>query len=572
MIRLWNRISLKNKIIVTGISSILLFALITMVYFIPSIKNESMNKKRQELRDIVDISASLMDALQFEVQNGRMADYEAENRALYYTGKFRYGMDQSNTVWIIKTDGAICSMPYREDIVGKNISALQDKKIRDAYSRMLELCLKNKEGFIEYSTQYKSEVTRIVPVISYVRYYEPYSIVIGSTVYIDDIQSEIRTLYLRITLTTLFITAAAILLLVLFASRITKPINDIVQGIAESDLNTVLQTDHEDEIGLMVSHFNSFVKNIRDIIIEIDITSMSLSSAAEELSAMSVSFTGKAEEQNSYTMEIADSVRQITGNVASVALQIDNEFEKISGLIKIMDRLSEIINRIDQKITAAVNIIESISQNAAEGEDSLKKMIISISNLENRSRDMDNIVTIINDISDRINLLSLNAAIEAARAGDAGRGFAVVADEISKLADATSRSINEISSIILDNDHELKAGTVHVHSTVKVIRIIMQAFGEIKSSIEELAEQIKYQLGTKESVQKEAHEIRAMSDTIRSNTREQKTSVMAINSLIEKINLGTEVISAGSEQLASGAEEVTEMSQKLSVKVAMFRI
>lgn len=572
MIRLWNRIKLKNKIVLTGISFIFLFAFITMVYFIPSIKTESMEKKKNELRDIVDISISLMDALKFESENGRMTIDEAENKAVYYTGKFRYGDDLANTVWIINSEGVIYSMPYREDLVGKNISSLVHEGKRNVYKEMLDLCKKNSDGFIEYSAQYKSEVTKIVPVISFVRYYEPYNLIVGSTIYIDDVKAEILTLYIKVICATLIITVTALVMLILVARKIARPIQDIVEGISKSDLNTELHTVLEDEIGLLVNHFNSFVKNIRGVIIEINETSESLSSSAEQLSGISISFTRKTEEQNSFSMEVISKVRSITGDVENVAMQIDNEFDKMNNLIQIMNTLSEIIHSIDEKTVNAVKTIKYISTNAENGEISLKKMLGSISKLEDRSADMNNIVTMINDISDRINLLSLNAAIEAARAGDAGRGFAVVADEISKLADATSSSINEISRIIKDNDCELKEGLVHIQSTVKVISLMMEGFNNTRQWIEELAVQIKQQLGTKESVQQEAHEIRNMSDAIRKTTREQKTSVMEINALMEKINLSTEVISSGSMELAEGAREVTSMSENLSSKVALFKV
>lgn len=568
----WHRIKLRNKIVLMGVSFILLFALTVMIYFIPSIEDVSMDKKRRELKDIVNITASLMDALIFESENGRISEFEAESKAIYYSGKFRYGADNTDTVWLIKSDGSIYSMPYREDLVGKKISSLPATGKRNVYSEMIELCMKNGEGYIEYQAQYKSEITKKVPVISYVRYYKPFDMIIGSSVYIDDVKSEIFSLYVRTALATFIIMAAAIALLFLFAQRIVKPIKDIVEGLSSSDLNTELHTEYRDETGLMVSYFNDFVKNIRNLIIEINETSINLSSSAEELSAISSSFAGKSEKQNNFSIEVMQKVKWITGNVEGVATQIDNEFNKMSNLIQIMDTLSGIIQRIDENTTNAASVIKFITDNAAEGEVSLKKMMKSISNLEDRSKDMNGIVTIINDISDRINLLSLNAAIEAARAGEAGRGFAVVAGEISKLADATSSSISEISRIIMDNERELGDGILHVENTVKVISLIMNGFDGIKKWIEGIAVQIKEQIGTKESVQHEVHEIRIMSDTIRKTTRAQKDSVLEINILMESINSETEAISSGSQELAAGAEEVNAMSENLRAKVSLFKI
>jgi len=569
---IWRRLGLQSKIMIMGISSLLLFVFITLIYFIPSIKEDSLEKKRVALRDTVEISLSLMDALKFESENGRMSEDEASNKATYYTGKFRFGSEKMDTVWVLNSEGVIFSMPYREDLVGKNALSLTEPGKRNVYNEMMEICKEKGEGFVEYNAQYKSEVTKVVPVISYVKIYKPFNFIVGSTIYIEDVRNEIYMLYIKVAGASLIITILSILLLYIASGRIVRPLRKIVDGISTSNLNTVLRTELEDEIGLLVDHFNTFVGSIRGVIIEIKDTSGNLATSAVELSALSESFAGQTEEQNRFSSEVSRSVIDITHEVEEVALQIDTEFDKMNNLIRILNTLSELINRLDESALVALGTIGKVSESARSGESSLKSMLESFSHIEKRSDDMNEIITMINSISDNINLLSLNAAIEAARAGDAGRGFAVVADEISKLADATSQSINHISRIITDNDRELKDGFTHVQNTVKIIGTILEGFGSIKSWIEEFSSQIKEQIGTKESIQTEVKEIRDMSDNIRKTTRDQKTSVFEINNLIGKINEGTDAISGGSEELATGAEEVTAMAEKLKQKVELFSV
>ncbi|HON16901.1 MAG TPA: methyl-accepting chemotaxis protein [Spirochaetota bacterium] len=572
MQKFWLSLRLRSKIMILGISSLLLFVTITLVYFIPSIRDAAIEKKREGLKDNVQMAVNLFEALKFEEENGRISPDEALFKGIYYTGKFRFGKDKMSTVWIINGDGGICSMPFREDLVGKNISIFDKDSRENIYRAMIELSRTKGEAFFEYRTQYKSEVTKVVPVISYVIYYKPYDIIIGSTIYIEDIRSEIATLYIKVIAVTIFLSLVFIAILFLASGRIVRPVKKIIEGISNGNLNTVLTTELRDEIGELVDKFNLFVSNIRGVVLEIKETTDKLATSSEELSALSSNFAIQSEEQNRYSAEVSRTVGEITHEVELIAMQIDREFEKMNNLIRILSTLSDLIDNLEGSAQKALDTISKISIDAMSGENSLKLMLDSIVHIEKRSESMNEIVDMINSISDNINLLSLNASIEAARAGNAGRGFAVVAEEISKLADATSSSISRISSIITDNHNELKDGFAHIQTTVNIIESILEGFSGIKLWIESFSLQIKEQIGTKESIENEVREIRDMSDMIRKTIREQKASVLEINKLMANINEGTESISSGSEELATGAGEVTAVAESLREKVSIFKL
>ncbi len=297
-----------------------------------------------------------------------------------------------------------------------------------------------------------------------------------------------------------------------------------------------------------------------------------LAASSEELSQMASSFSENTQNQAASAEEIMATVEEVSAGVDNVTGGAREQFERMKGLLDRIRVLSETILGMGTTIKMAMNVTKDITGYAGEGEKSLRSMSESMNKITASSNEMTNIVGIINDISDKINLLSLNAAIEAARAGDAGRGFAVVADEISKLADQTSVSIKEIDSHIRLNNDEITRGTKTVEETVSTISKIIEGVNSINVMIDEISGQMERQQQLNSQVNSESENAMNRSDEMRLATEEQKSAVNEIARSISNVNELTQSNSAGAERLFTHARGVRELAESLKAQLGAYGV
>ncbi len=275
---------------------------------------------------------------------------------------------------------------------------------------------------------------------------------------------------------------------------------------------------------------NRFIREV------LDTGSGSLVVDIESLSATISDFTQHSQEQAAATEEVTASIEEITAGVDSVKSIADEQFLNLELLLHTMEELSEIIVTMNAFVEEALTMIDQISVNAKSGEQSLSVMNESMGNISRSSREMTGIIQIINDISDKINLLSLNAAIEAARAGDAGRGFAVVADEISKLADQTASSIKSIDTLIRTNESEIGKGNQNVGAAVEKINYIISDIEKIVNKITVISQNMSQQTLANQTVNENAEKVKTRSEQITNAMNEQKLAIEEISKTVGSIN------------------------------------
>lgn len=367
----------------------------------------------------------------------------------------------------------------------------------------------------------------------------------GSLLYRDSLPpDEMRMVLINFTFISIMIFILSYVLLAINRSTINK-----------------LQQEAENRENL--ERTRSLIEDVKGVAVE-------LSDASDRMASASAAFSVNAQNQAASAEEITATVEQISAGVENVAVSAREQVEKINSLIGKMDVLSDIINTVERKIDEAAKLTGTISDMARAGEAGMNEMNSSMNNIGASSKEMTGIVAIINDISDRINLLSLNASIEAARAGDAGRGFAVVADEISKLADQTSSSVKEIDSHIKKTETEIGRGMHSVSGIVETIGAIIKGVASIKNMIETVTGGMSGQLDTNELVNREALSVKERSEEIFTAANEQKNAANEIVKSISVINELTQANAAGSEDMAEGTERIAALAGTLKEKVETF--
>jgi methyl-accepting chemotaxis protein len=351
---------------------------------------------------------------------------------------------------------------------------------------------------------------------------------------------------------------------------LTGMLKDISEG--EGDLTVEIKILRKDETGILASFFNKFVNKIREVVADTKNASHKLLDTSSEMNNTATNLMENTRNQAASAEEISATIDQVSSGVDSIAKNSNHQYTMLSSLIAEVEDLSEVIRDMGKSVQDTMSLSTNISSDAKSGEESVRKMTAGMAKITESSGKISGIISIINDISDRINLLSLNAAIEAARAGDAGRGFAVVADEISKLAEQTSESIKEIDSLVRINAEETTAGMTNVLNTNQTIGRSIEGVSTIMNKMNSIFEFMNKQVTISKNIDTEINLLKNISDEIRTSTAEQKIAFEEILKSIALINELSQSNASATEQLAAISGNISRLSAALDARVNFFKV
>ncbi len=339
----------------------------------------------------------------------------------------------------------------------------------------------------------------------------------------------------------------AVLVALKTRNSITEPlsrVNTILGVVASGDLTKRLDDSAEDEFGELARNCNTVITNLRQLIQGIISRSTQLAAASEQTSAITVQSTAAIREQKSQVTQAATATTEMSSTSQGVMQSSNDALAEI----KHADTEAERVKGI------SLNNKQTILQLSQEVEQASKV----INKLHQDSASIGSILDVIRGIAEQTNLLALNAAIEAARAGEQGRGFAVVADEVRSLASKTQSSTQEIQAMI----QVLQSGA---HAAV-------EAMNKGKRQAENCVAQTEVADQALESITNAVHLAHDMSEQISHAAKEQNQVSHEISKLLESIVNIAEETASGAEQTSDSSHEVARLAEELRLSVDQFKV
>ena len=526
--------------------------------FIEEYEKSAYAFHENELKTIMDIMKQTAESI-YKTQKAKgVSDEKIQEAILDKFNDLRFFDDKEGYIFVYKYDGTSVLFPTNKTQEGKNLITVKDSNGIFLIKELIEAAKKG-GGLVKYHFP-KTKDGKPFPKFSYSLSFEPYNWMMGTGIYVDNVEEEVAHLQKNIDENTAsqiqsFLVISVVLLLlslgatfVIISKTISKPLNDLVAradnlSSGDGDLTRKLEVIGNDEIAVASSSINRFIEKVRILISEAKNLSNENSSISHELSSTSLE-VGRAVETS----------MQIVGNTTNKAFTLKDELTE--GISEAKEGKTELIKANDF-LKDANNAILELTKDIQSSAATEIELAHRIQQLSSDATQVKDILVVIGDIADQTNLLALNAAIEAARAGEHGRGFAVVADEVRKLAERTQKSLQEINATINVIVQAIVDSSDQMTSNSKKVESLATTACDVETKINNM------------------FQVMNNATTLSDKTTENylKTG-LDIESMIKDVNQINDISSQNArsvEEIASAAEHLSRMTETLNLKLSEFR-
>ncbi|MDL2185984.1 methyl-accepting chemotaxis protein [Pseudomonas sp. ChxA] len=444
--------------------------------------------KRQQTQHVVQTASGVLAYYQNLEKTGVLTREAAQQQALSAVRGLRY--DHDDYFWINDLTPVMIMHAANPKLDGQNLSAIRDPDGFAVFNEFVILAKAKGAGIVNYRWP-KPGADAPVEKTSYIQLFEPWGWIIGSGVYVDDVQAEFNGQVWKASLIGLGIAMVMALLVILIARSIVHPLQAAVNAMGniasgESDLTRTLDTHGRDEITQLSQHFNSFTAKLRQVVGQLQVCANALGQSSTELGTNASQAHDRSQQQSQQMELVATAINQVTYGVQDVAKNAEHAASEMrdaqaqaqQGQVNIDGSLQQ-IDQLSSTISQAVDVIRTLSSESTQ---------------------IGGVLEVIRSIADQTNLLALNAAIEAARAGEQGRGFAVVADEVRLLAQRTQKSTAEIQVMIERLQGHSEAAVKVISDSHSASQLTIEQAGQAGASLTAIGQALRNLNGLNASI------------------------------------------------------------------------
>ena len=510
------------------------------------IHDDLYQAKAEKTRHVVEAASGVLDYYRQLETAGTLTRDAAQQQALSVVRGLRY--EQSDYFWINDLTPVMVMHPTNPKLDGQNLSAIKDPDGFALFNEMVAIAKAKGAGMVDYRWP-KPGASTPVQKTSYVKLFEPWGWVIGSGVYIDDMQLEFRSQVREASLVGLGIALLMALLVMLIARSIVRPLQETVDAMAniasgESDLTRSLDTHGQDEVTELARHFNAFTAKLRGVISQLQVSASALGQSSTDLGDNAAQAQSRSQQQSQQMELVATAINEVTYGVQDVAKNAEHA-------------ASEMRDAQAQAHQGQVNIDGSLQQ-IDQLSATIEQAVQVIRTLASESTQIGSVLEVIRSIAEQTNLLALNAAIEAARAGEQGRGFAVVADEVRLLAQRTQKSTAQIQTMIERLQNHSEAAVQVIGDSSRASQLTIEQAGLAGASLHAIGQAL--------------HNLNGLNASIASATLQQAHVVEDINQNVTQAAGLSHSTALAAQQSSAASVHLKELSEQLNGLLRQFRV